>query len=331
MFSDHERKLHMLKLEYLFENFDLAKTALSHYAHDPDRLDESLSWFRISSNAVYPYFLAGGLHFLRLCPASEKKLPDIAAEIGFILCLRTQGYPAMEPVPTLSGELCTTISTQWGDYHMSAFKRVPGTALEDVPLTKDILHAYGKALGQLHHLSADFASGIRRPTYEEVAGDMRSVLPEKLLPVLEDVMHQLSLLPRTKESYGLVHYDFEPDNVFYDEAAQQISVIDFDDSLFHFYALDVEQALDSLGELVPPAHFPQARSIFLAGYRTEHPLPPEAESTFPLMRRYIDLRACARLYACLASQPKENPAWLSALKKRLEVRRDELEAQLMKQ
>lgn len=319
----------MLKLEYLFENFDLARAALTHYAHDPDRLDESLTWFRISSNAVYPYFHQGELHFLRLCPASEKKLPDIAAEIEFILHLRAQGYPAMAPVHTLSGELCATISTPWGDYHMSAFKQVPGKALEDVPLTPDILHAYGKSLGRLHHLSAEFTPAIPRPTYEEVANDMRAVLPEKLLPVWEDVLHQLSHLPRTKESYGLVHYDYEPDNVFYDGATQQISVIDFDDSLYHFYALDAEQALDSLRELVSPADFPNARSAFLAGYRTEHPLLPDMEAAFPLMRRFIDLRACARLYDCLDSQPKENPAWLAALTARLTARRDELEAQLL--
>lgn len=319
----------MLKLEYLFENFDLARTALAHYVHDPARLDESLTWFRISSNAVYPYFHQGELHFLRLCPTAEKQLPDIAAEIEFIRYLRAQGYPAMEPVHTLSGELCATISTPWGDYHMSAFKRVPGKALEDIPLTQDILHAYGSSLGRMHRLSADYTPTLRRPSYEDAAVTMRSALPGKLHPVLADVLHQLSRLPRTKESYGLVHYDYEVDNVFYDGATQRISVIDFDDSLYHFYALDVEQALDSLGELVPIADFPQARSAFLAGYRTEHPLPPEMEAAFPLMRRFIDLRTCARLHACLDSQPKENPAWLTSLKARLTARRDELEARLL--
>ena len=321
----------MLKLEYLFENFDLARTALANYAHDPARLDESLTWFRISSNAVYPYFHQGELHFLRLCPAAEKKLPDIAAEIEFIRYLRAQGYPAMEPVFTLSGELCAPISTPWGAYHMSAFRRVPGMAIEDVPLAPDILHAYGKSMGHMHRLSADFTPTTRRPSYEDVADDMRSILPERLLPVLEDVLHQLSRLPRTKESYGLVHYDYEVDNVFYDEATQRISVIDFDDSLYHFYALDVEQALDSLSELIPPANFPQARAIFLDGYRTEHPLPPEIEATFPLMRRFINLRTCARLHTCLDSQPRENPAWLTSLQARLTARRDELEVQLLQQ
>lgn len=321
----------MLKLEYLFENFDLARAALAHYAHDPDRLDESLSWFRISSNAVYPYFHQGELHFLRLCPAAEKQLADIAAEIEFIRYLRSRDYPAMEPISSLSGALWGTISTPWGDYHMSAFKRVPGKAIEDVPLTQEILRAYGSSLGRMHRLSADFTPTLRRPTYEDVAEVMRTALPGKLHPVLAEVVAQLSRLPRTKETYGLVHYDYEPDNVFCDEATQQISIIDFDDSLYHFYALDVEQALDSLGELVPPADFPQARAVFLDGYRSEHPLPPEMEAAFPLMRQFINLRACARLHTCLDSQPKENPAWLTALTARLTARRDKLEAQLLRQ
>lgn len=321
----------MLKLEYLFENFDLARAALTHYAHDPDRLDESLSWFRISSNAVYPYFHQGELHFLRLCPAAEKQLADIAAEIEFIRYLRSRDYPAMEPVPTLSGALWETISTPWGDYHMSAFRRVPGRAMEDVPLTQDILRAYGSSLGRMHRLSADFTPTLRRSSYEDVAQTMCSALPSKLHPVLADALEQLSRLPRTKETYGLVHYDYEPDNVFYNETTQRISVIDFDDSLYHFYALDVEQALDSLGELVPIVDLPHARSAFLTGYRAEHSLPPEMEAALPLMRRFIDLRACARLHACLDSQPREQPAWLTSLQVRLTARRDELEAQLLQQ
>ena len=43
----------MLKLEYLFENYELAREALSLWEHDEDNLEEMLGYFRISSNAVY--------------------------------------------------------------------------------------------------------------------------------------------------------------------------------------------------------------------------------------------------------------------------------------
>ena len=49
----------MLKLKYLFENFELAKLALTNWEHDEDTLDEYLKYFRISSNAVYPFSIRG--------------------------------------------------------------------------------------------------------------------------------------------------------------------------------------------------------------------------------------------------------------------------------
>lgn len=45
----------MLKLKYLFENFEQAKECLKFYDVCEDCLDEMLSYFRISSNAIYPF------------------------------------------------------------------------------------------------------------------------------------------------------------------------------------------------------------------------------------------------------------------------------------
>ena len=319
----------MLKLEHLFENFDLARYALTHYPHDPDRLDESLRRFRISSNAVYPFFFGGRLGFLRLCPAAEKRLSAIAAEIDFIHRLRAHGYPAMKPIPMLSGEFCRTIDTPWGRYHMSAFEGVPGHPIEALPVTDELILAYGKALGQLHHLSMTFGHAIARPTYEEIARDMRPALPPSLHPVLDAILGELAELPRTPETYGLIHYDFETDNVFYHENTQQISVIDFDDSIYHFFALDIEQALDSLSGMIPKESFPRARTLFLSAYEGAHPLPPELDALQPLMRRFIDLRTLARLRHCLDSSPAEQPEWLTGLKSMLTARCTELERRLL--
>ena len=62
----------MLKLKYLFENYELAKEALKNWEHDVDTLDQMLSQFRISSNAIYPFTQDGKVCFLRLAPIEEK-------------------------------------------------------------------------------------------------------------------------------------------------------------------------------------------------------------------------------------------------------------------
>ncbi|MBP3657256.1 MAG: phosphotransferase [Clostridia bacterium] len=314
----------MLKLEDLFEHFDLARLALTHYPHDPASLDAWLPRFRISSNAVYPFCDDGGLCFLRLCPEGEKPLAHIEGEIAFIRHLRDAGYPAMEPLPMTDGALCRTLHTPWGRWHVSAFRAVPGMPLEDAPLGGDTLMAYGASLARLHDLSAGQA--FARPSYEETAAQMRPLLPQALHPVLDGVMADLAALPRTDETFGLVHYDFELDNIFLDPASGVISVIDFDDSLYHFYALDIAQALDSLADRFEGDALAGARSSFLRGYRSVRPF--TAEQTLPLMRRFVDLRAVARLTHCLDSAPAARPQWLVQLEAKLTYKRGLLIASL---
>lgn len=49
----------MLKLKYLYENYDLARFALKNWECDKETLNDCLQHFRISSNAVYPFLWHG--------------------------------------------------------------------------------------------------------------------------------------------------------------------------------------------------------------------------------------------------------------------------------
>lgn len=97
----------MLKLKYLFENNELAKECLKFYFYDEDSVDEMLKWFRISSNAVYPFCTEdkSNVCFLRLSPVEEKNHVDVESEIRFIDWLCINGYPAMKPYPMKDGRL----------------------------------------------------------------------------------------------------------------------------------------------------------------------------------------------------------------------------------
>ena len=140
----------------------------------------------------------------------------------------------------------------------------------------------------------------------------------------------LSALPVSRESFGLIHYDFEPDNVFWDEAADCCRVIDFDDSMYHFYLTDVEQALDAVGDMLEGEALAAAREQFLAGYRRHFPLPEDYMAQLPLMRDFCDLYACARLLRSLSEKPEVMPEWMPGLCRRLQWRLDILTAKLAK-
>lgn len=61
----------MLKLKYLFQNKDLAEMILKNWSYDPESLD-MFQYYRISSNAVYPFRDQGEVRLLRFAPVEEK-------------------------------------------------------------------------------------------------------------------------------------------------------------------------------------------------------------------------------------------------------------------
>lgn len=312
----------MLKLEYLYENYDLAKFALGNWEYDADTLDDCLKHFRISSNAVYPFLWKGNMRFLRLSPASEKMENNLKGELEFLCYLQRRDYSAVVPVASNSGELIVTLDSIWGKYYASVFQGVKGIAIEDTDYTDHILFAYGKALGQLHTLSMEYFPENRKWTYRDALSWTRKVLleyraPDKMLTELEEVLQALDGLAQTRDSFGLVHYDFEPDNVFWDESNQCCTAIDFEDGMYHFFFVDLEQALDALLENIPADRQFSAKNTFLQGYQSMKTLDSDYAEKLKLMRRFINLYSYARLIRCVADEYFDEPDWMVALREKL--------------
>lgn len=61
----------MLTLKYLFQHNDLAEMILKNWSYDPESLD-MFQYYRISSNAVYPFRDQGEVRLLRFAPVEEK-------------------------------------------------------------------------------------------------------------------------------------------------------------------------------------------------------------------------------------------------------------------
>lgn len=323
----------MLKLKYLIENFDLAKHCITYWEHDEASLDETLQWFRISSNAVYPFRQAQGLCFLRLCPAAEKAPAAVEGEIAAALWLREKGFPAMEPVPMRDGRYCALLTTPWGSYTACCFRQVAGQPLEAFPAAPALVEGYGRTLGQLHRDLADCPVAGQRITCRGLLVQARQRLidhhaPQALLACCDALQSRLNALPAAPESYGLLHYDFEPDNVFFHPHSGRYAVIDLDDMVMGWYALDVVRALDGLEELPPgePPLSPEEReACFLRGYRSCRPFTPADEAAMPLMRSLVQLVEYAGLAHVLADPLPDEPGWMPGLRQRLAAKMQTLE------
>ena len=324
----------MLKLKYLFENFDLARKCMELYECDMDSVDEMLRYFRISSNAIYPFRLrtdAGKICFLRLSPVEEKKLSDVESEICLMEWLLEKGFPAMRPVPMKSGKLFDQINTEWGTYNVSCFEKVAGKSLEDTKGTLQIVKGYGKTLGELHALMKEYPYSEKRRNHKVLLDEIEERMQaygasEIVKKEFEDVRKELEQLPFSTSDYGVIHYDFEPDNVFYDEKEDSFSVIDFDDAMCCWYALDVVRALDALDEVVEDVDVEEAKGSFLEGYRSATAFTEEQMQSMPLMRRLVRLQEYATLLHVLSEKVEDMPDWMSNLSQKLKFKLRMLEA-----
>ncbi|WP_339304018.1 phosphotransferase [Paenibacillus sp. FSL R5-0519] len=314
----------MLSLKYLFQNNDLAEMILKNWSYDPESLD-MFEYYRISSNAVYPFRDQGEVRLLRFAPVEEKNKINLSAELDFLRYLRTNHYGAMEVVPAHSGTELVETHTPWGTYYASVFKRVPGSQLGSIELNDSILYSYGEALGELHHLSRSFIAEQKekqRWTYTDVLDWMQKILEG--FPAETAALNEAELLrtyfaawPINKQNFGLIHYDFEPDNVFYDEGSQSCFAIDFDDSMYHWYAMDVKQSLDSLREEIEPEQWEKKQQLFLNGYWSKAGERYDLESMFPACRRFANLYGYVRVLRSAEEKFSHEPEWMSALRAKL--------------
>ncbi len=331
-----ERINTMLKLKFLFANYALAKRALENWEFDKESLDKLLSYFRISSNAIYPFYQNGTLCFLRLAPTEEKLEKNVFGELEFIQYLNANGYAALKPVKSKCGSVVLKLVTEWGTYYATVFKKVDGKQIEQTDYSNEIMYEYGRALGKLHSLSSAFVPKVKKWAHSEVLEWIKQTVgecnaPPFVLAEVEAVKAELSSLAVNTGCYGLVHYDFEPDNVFYDESTKTCAVIDFDDGMYHWYSLDIEQVFDSLSSELDGEKLEKAKVEFIKGYETEHIYSEEMKRSLPVMGRFCNLFKYSRIIRSVYEHFSDEPDWLAELRKELNLHLKKLELSMQSQ
>lgn len=354
-----------MKLQYLHDNRDLVMQLIRNWNYDEDGLD-LLDQYRISANAIYPFRYQGKVRFLRFAPVSEKRPGQSEAEFAFLIWLDSQGYAAGQPVPSLNNQLLELSETPWGTYQSSVFEGVSGERLDWSELTDDILTAYGQSLARLHNLSSGYEPFPEYVpwTWEQClewslcvlesipvlppgafGKDAGNIPPADYITDLDMARVEVTRLKSISQtlstdpvSYGIIHYDFETDNVFWQKDSNRCVPIDFDDVMVHWHLADIAQAMDSVratleekmesafqGSDEPDFHrsglLKKRQQVscdcFLAGYRSIRPLPDEMLSFIPVFLRFTSLYGYARIVRSISEVHAEEPEWMSDLRKKL--------------
>lgn len=125
----------------------------------------------------------------------------------------------------------------------------------------------------------------------------------------------MSGLPITSDNFGIVHYDFELDNLFIN--TDKVGIIDFDDCANYWYAADIAFALrDIFHEKVDINH--PSYQVFLQGYTIETSIDEQILKDLPLFMRMHQLILFTKILRTVdIPELEEYPEWLQNLRKKL--------------
>lgn len=322
MWKNENRGCYMLKLKYLFDNKDLAQMVLSYWNYDES--DENfLKDYRISSNAVYWCKNNDEVFFLRFAPVKEKNEKSLRAELKLLQYLKQNTFACAQPIVSKKGNLLELVQTPWGDYYAVAFEKAKGRQMSQIELDLEMCFDCGVQLGKLHRLTQEtnqeeFPFENWRDKLIWIQGVLEDEADDsKALIAYHRILSGLENLEINEANYGLIHYDYELDNLFYNQDTRSIEVIDFEDAHYHWYGVDRMIAMENLLEDIPEEKIPQFKEAFLKGYASENQLLIDSQ-TLNLFADYINLHSYAKLKYVLEEQWDFEPQWLVGLREKLE-------------
>jgi Ser/Thr protein kinase RdoA (MazF antagonist) len=108
-----------------------------------------------------------------------------------------------------------------------------------------------------------------------------------LLSTRARVRAALDRLPRTPDSFGMIHSDLHPANLIVD--ADRLTAIDFDDAAFGWFVSDLAAALVGCQDR---DDFPALQAALVDGYRAQRPI---AEATLALIPLFLLIRGLSLL------------------------------------
>jgi Ser/Thr protein kinase RdoA (MazF antagonist) len=276
-------------------------------------------WWRSSASHVFVLPDPRGRRYLRFVPDAYRAAGAVVPVSVLMHRLAAGGAAVVSPVPTQTGSLTATVPTALGTMHAMVVEAAAGHEIDAEDLTDDLAHEWGRALALLHDGAAGidvdlpdaFAELAEIP--DRLAGD------PALLTAAARLADRLARLPRDRSRFGVVHGDFELDNLAWD--AGRATAFDFDEAAQSWYAADIAYALRDLtgadGESDPTRrHLVHA---FVAGYRGVRPLDDADLANLRLFAGAHAACSAVRIARALGSSGADEPEWRAELRADLTV------------
>lgn len=303
----------------------VVRAVVDRWEHDPD----SVRFLRASANFVFTFTAKGAPRVLRFNHASERHAAVVQAEVELLRRLGSRGVLVAPPVASRLGNDVEVVPTELGEFSATVFDFIGGTQPETEELNEGMFARWGNALATLHDATAS-CRAAGRPSWRDHLAFVDETLPAQATPalrLLRRVRRSLEALPINDDTFGLIHFDFELDNLVWQ--GERVWALDFDDCAHYWLAADVAFALrDLFGDRPAGVTLDDDRvRAFVGGYRDVRNLSDADLAAVPLFLAAHNLLTYARLKRALGGDPPpDEPDWLGGLRRRLASKVEAYEA-----
>ncbi|MGV3465460.1 MAG: phosphotransferase enzyme family protein [Heyndrickxia sp.] len=294
----------------------LAEFILNRWGFD----EGSVYYFRSSANFIFLFKRNGATHFLRFNNSCERDIETIESELEILSYLQAAPIKVVKPIPSLNGKYIEEVRTEIGTFYAVVFEALHGKQFEIEELSSEQYFEWGKALGALHHILKRIPENLtgKRKHWLEQLSHIQEKLPESEMAAIEEIQSLKSWansLQTFHDEIGLVHFDFELDNLRWEH--RSIGILDFDDSSVFWYAADIVFALRELSEDGLDLENAYVKE-FITGYKTETSLDHKWLKEFYMFERMHNIIMFNRLLRSVDIEISESePEWLKNLARKL--------------
>lgn len=245
-------------------------------------------------------------YILRIADLGDRSEKDYLAETEYVHYLAENGAPVADVIPSVNGRLVESMEAEGKTVYVSLFAYAKGMLLVDNGYRyregaslDEYFYNTGKALGAIHRLSKEYEPVHPRQDYFDKYNMtyLNQLIPEEyseLKAAIERRLDEFRALPKNKDIYGLVHFDYSDGNYHVNMDTGAITVFDFDNCMNCWYMFDLANLwLHNEGwtwqEADPGKKFELMQQCFeyqLQGYKTETDIPEEMLENLPL---FIDM------------------------------------------
>jgi Ser/Thr protein kinase RdoA (MazF antagonist) len=251
---------------------------------------------------IYEFQREGQAYILRISHSLRRNENLIRGEIDWINYLHRGGATVAKAIETENGDLVVPVAdANGGQFLAIAFVKAQGEPPSKDLWNPSLYQKYGRLIGRMHALTRNYYPTNPfwvRPQWDNLEMlDVAGWLPESESIVLEkywQLKSHLDSLPKSVESYGLIHQDAHAGNFFVDDDGE-ITLFDFDDCTYSWFINDIAIVLFYivLGEKDQATFTREFMTNFLRGYRQENDFDADWLKEIPsfLKLREIDLYA----------------------------------------